>query len=388
MKILYYCQHVLGIGHFFRTLEICKALFKHEITLVTGGSPVKIAMPKHVKEIRLPGLMMDKSFKGLFSVEKNRDPEDVKKERKKILHNIFEKENPSLFLVELYPFGRKAFRFELDPVLKGIKDGSLSKCFVASSLRDILVEKKDTKAYENRVLKILNNYFDAVFIHSDPQILKLDETFSRVDDVKPEIIYTGFVTPKPGPDDRKKIRKKLGLDDDEKFIVASAGGGKVGWPLLKACPDAFNIIKNKIKCRLQIFTGPFMDDNRYKALLARENEYIKIDRFTDRFLFFLAGSDLSVSMGGYNTTMNIIASATPGIIWPFNQNREQRLRAERMAGPGNIKILDETEPEPERLACIMEECLFKKKKPDMKINLDGASNMAKWLDTWEKKLPK
>ena len=47
-------------------------------------------------------------------------------------------------MLELYPFGRKAFRFELDPVLEGIRDRSLGPCRVVCSLRDVLVEKKNT----------------------------------------------------------------------------------------------------------------------------------------------------------------------------------------------------------------------------------------------------
>ncbi len=37
MKILVYCQHVLGVGHFFRTLEICRALAGHDVVLVSGA---------------------------------------------------------------------------------------------------------------------------------------------------------------------------------------------------------------------------------------------------------------------------------------------------------------------------------------------------------------
>jgi predicted glycosyltransferase len=34
MKIACYCQHVLGIGHFHRSLEICKALAVHHDTVM------------------------------------------------------------------------------------------------------------------------------------------------------------------------------------------------------------------------------------------------------------------------------------------------------------------------------------------------------------------
>jgi len=65
MKIIVYCQHVLGIGHFFRTLEICRALYRHEVILVSGGPGVPAAVPDHLRVVRLPGLQMNREFKGL-----------------------------------------------------------------------------------------------------------------------------------------------------------------------------------------------------------------------------------------------------------------------------------------------------------------------------------
>jgi predicted glycosyltransferase len=44
MKIIQYCQHVLGIGHLFCSLEISRALSDHEVILITGGPPVDTNM--------------------------------------------------------------------------------------------------------------------------------------------------------------------------------------------------------------------------------------------------------------------------------------------------------------------------------------------------------
>jgi predicted glycosyltransferase len=49
MKIIQYSQHVLGIGHFMRSLEISRALSDHEVILVTGGVPVDTHLPKQKK---------------------------------------------------------------------------------------------------------------------------------------------------------------------------------------------------------------------------------------------------------------------------------------------------------------------------------------------------
>ena len=181
MKIIQYCQHVLGIGHLFRSLEISRALSDHEVILVTGGPRVATALPENVREVRLPDLQMNREFKGLFSSRGDASLDQIKEERQKRLFALFEREKPDIFLVELYPFGRKAFRFELDPVLQAIGNKELSACGVVCSVRDILVEKEDQFKHESRVVKTLNDHFDAVLVHADPGLAQLGETFDQFD---------------------------------------------------------------------------------------------------------------------------------------------------------------------------------------------------------------
>ena len=377
MKIIFYCQHVLGIGHFFRTRAICEKLIDHDVILVSGGDRPELPLPEHVRELRLPGLMMDKDFKNMFSKEKGEHIDAVKKKRQKILFRLFEESPPDVFMIELYPFGRKAFRFELDPILERVRDGSLRPCRVVCSLRDILVEKENAASHEEGVVKRLNRYFDTVFVHSDPEFFKLDATFSRLNDISVPIVYTGFVTPKPMPGSGKDLRTKLGIGDNDCFVVASAGGGKVGGEVLAAVAKAFASMPGD--CRLQMFTGPFLDEGLFSELKSFESPVICVDRFTPDFLPFLDAADLSVSMAGYNTSMNIMAAGTPALVWPFAQNREQRLRAERLARLGGLRILSDNDLVPERLAGLMRQMLEEKQRSGGVIDLDGAEKTAAWI---------
>ena len=219
MKVIIYCQHVLGLGHFFRTLEIARAMETFDVILVTGGGKVKVNLPDHVRHIALPGLMMDKNFTGLYSVDPQKSVEDVKLERQKQLLDLVKNENPDFLLIELYPFGRLAFRFELIPVLNFIKDNRRMNCKVVCSLRDILVERTDRLKYESRVVDALNNWFDAVLVHSDPPLIKLDSTFSRLDKIKIPLVYTGFVTPVPDKKKVKHFRKNLRLQRSVRLLI-------------------------------------------------------------------------------------------------------------------------------------------------------------------------
>jgi len=282
-------------------------------------------------------------------------------------------------LVELYPFGRKAFRFELDPVLDAIRNGDLPPCRVVCSLRDILVEKSDPAAYEKRVLKILNRWFDALLIHADPSLLRLDETFSRTADIQIPTVYTGFVTPKPASDARLRLRNELGLSADERLVVASVGSGSVGRELLRAVVDAFAFMDKKF--RFQVFTGPFMDADTVSYLQRFSGDRFRTEPFTPDFLSWLAAAELSVSMAGYNTCMNLMAAGVPALVWPFGQNREQRFRAGRLAAFGGLQILENDDLAPSRLATLMQDRASASRIP-ARIDLSGAENTARWIKEW------
>ena len=83
MKIIFYCQHVLGVGHLFRSLEICKALTGHEVLLISGGPQIQTPVPHHVRIVRLPELQMDTGFKGLFSSDPHTSLGQIKEKRQK-----------------------------------------------------------------------------------------------------------------------------------------------------------------------------------------------------------------------------------------------------------------------------------------------------------------
>ena len=382
MKIIYYCQHVLGMGHYFRSLEICKALVGHDVILVSGGMPMAAPTPAHVRVVALPDLHMDPDFSRFETADGALgNIDDIRRVRRRMLLDLVMSERPDVFMVELFPFGRKAFGFELKPVLAAVHDVKPRVTRVVCSLRDILVEKPDVQAYEERVVTLLNRWFDALLVHSDPGLVRLDETFSRLADIRIPVVYTGFVTPRPPPEDRIAIRRRLGVQDADMLIVASAGGGRVGFMLLDAAVCAVPMMTDAA-VRLQVFTGPFMEDAEVRKLEAMASGRVRISRFTPDFTAWLSAADLSISMAGYNTCMNIAAAGVRSLVWPFSQNREQRLRAEKIAAGGGMRILEDAELEPERLALLMTELLSDKTRPEYRVNLDGAAYTTGWIGGW------
>lgn len=383
MRILFYCQHVLGMGHLFRSLEICRALSRHTVDLVTGGPAFTAALPANVVLHRLPELGMDAQFRTLRAAPGAADLAAVRAARAERLMALFTQRRPDLFLLELYPFGRKAFAAEIDPVLEAVSGGRFSGCGVVSSVRDILVEKEHPEKHEARAVALLNRYFDAVLVHADPRLARLEETFGRLAEVRVPIVYTGLVAPLPPPGARERIRGLLGLPEGRPLVVASAGSGVVGRPLLEAVLQAFALLGPEAGARLAVFTGPLMPEADFAALRAAAPPGAEVARFTADFLSYLAAADLSVSMGGYNTSMNLLAARTPALVWPFGQNREQGLRARRLEALGALTRLADADLAPPRLARRMREALVAGRRPAAPVlDLGGAEATARWIEAW------
>ena len=110
---------------------------------------------------------------------------------------------------------------------------------------------------------------------------------------------------------------------------------------------------------------------------------VELTRFTTEFLSYLAAADISISMAGYNTCMNILAAGVPALVFPFAQNREQRIRGEKLAALGGLTLLNEEDLEPSRLASLMDDMLKKGKRPvAVPVDLSGAEESARWIENW------
>jgi predicted glycosyltransferase len=330
-----YSQHILGIGHFFRSMEIARALHGHEVMFVEGGDPLPdFTTPTHVRRFFLPPLMMDAEFKSMEG--RNGSLDEIKTERTRLFLEAFLDFAPQVLITELFPFGRRQFRFELMPVLRTIREQRMPTKIVCS-LRDILVEKDKQSEYEQWVLDILNTHYSLVLIHSDPRLISLPETFTQVDKISIPIRYTGFVT-RPLPAVRREPGKKV--------IAASSGGGKVGADLLAGTIMAVQSMPDQSVC-LRVFLGPFMEqgDQDFLAQLAKKDIRTTLHPFSSDFLAELMAAELSISMAGYNTCMDILNTGVKAIVYPFPQNREQTLRAKRLEGLELVKVIEALDPE-------------------------------------------
>jgi len=379
-RIFFYVQHLLGIGHLKRAAAVARALVEAgaSVDLVLGGAPVSGIAPAGARVVQLPpAIASDAQFTNLLDEAGNKVDESWKAQRKQTLLAAFEEAKPDIVLLEMYPFGRRQFRFELLPLLDRIA-GQYPKPLVAVSVRDILVDKgRMDRARE--AADIVKKHVDQVLVHGDPSLTRLDLTFPLAREIADKLTYTGFVVERP-------VAADPFADREDGEILVSAGGGAVGFPLLAAAIRAKRLTRHRQR-RWRIVTGANLPAADRKELdkLAVGDPGITIEGFRADFGSLLATCQLSVSQGGYNTIMELIATRCPSVVVPFAEGgeSEQTLRARMLVERQVLSMVD-----PEFLTAGTLAAAIDAVRPpaELALNLDGARQSAAGLiAAWKKR---
>jgi predicted glycosyltransferase len=374
-RVFFYVQHLLGIGHLKRAASIARALVDAgaQVDFVLGGAPVSGIAPAGVRVVQLPAaIASDAQFTNLLDARGNKVDERWKVKRKQALLDAFEEAKPDIVLLEMYPFGRRQFRFELLPLLDSAA-ALFPKPLVAVSVRDILVDKgRMDRARE--AADIVNKHVDRVLVHGDPKLTRLDLTFPLASDIAHRISYTGFVVERPA-----MIPGNPSADRDDGEILVSAGGGAVGFPLLAAAIRAKKLTRHRRR-RWRVVTGANLAAAERAELdkLAAGDPEIAIEGFRADFGRLLATCHMSISQGGYNTVMELIATRCPAVVVPFAEGgeSEQTLRARMLA---ERQVLSMVDPEFLTAGTLAAAIDGARAPAALELNLDGARQSASQL---------
>jgi predicted glycosyltransferase len=347
--LLFYCQHALGLGHLVRSLALAEAFAAtFDVVLLNGGRfPDGTSTPAGVRVVNLPPLGHDLGFH-LVSHDPRWTVEEAMSERRETILRELATSRPAVLLVELYPFGRKKFEFELLPLLDAVHALGSNRPRVVCSVRDILVgDRPDQAAHDERASLAANRYFDAILVHSDPLFARLDQTFRPATEMSVPIHYTGFVTNDSTP---ISIRPH----DRCRRVLVSAGGGMVGEPLFRVVAEAHRRWHAEVGLDTIALAGPFAPEPLWSWLQdqAAQLEGFSAVRYLPDLRMEMARSAVTVSQCGYNTTMDILRARVPAVVIPYAEGREdeQRQRAERLDALGVLRCLTQHDLDPDRLA--------------------------------------
>jgi predicted glycosyltransferase len=369
--LLFYCQHSLGMGHLVRALTLAETLTeKFTVVFLNGGRfPDNTTPPDGIEIINLPPLGMAED-NTLYSQDDRYSLAEAHALRRQMILTAFSEHRPQAIFIELFPFGRKKFAGELLPLLKAAKRSDTNP-IVLCSLRDIMVNaRKDQIRHDNRARWLVDRYFDAVLVHSDPKFASLEESFQPSKPLNKPVLYTGFVLPR-GEARQRNVRQRQ--------IIVSAGGGMVGTPLFQVAIKAQSILWDNLSLPMTIIAGPFLPESDWCQLQeqAKDRPGLTLHRYVPNMTDLLASHTISVSQCGYNTVMDLLKSGISALVVPFAQGQEdeQTNRAERLSRLGLLRSVAADKLDVERFVAEVEQLLHFTPN-SAALAMDGAAHSA------------
>ena len=369
-RVLFYVQHLLGIGHLKRAATLARALDAAglQVTFVSGGHAVPGLDVGGAKFVQLPPVRaIDVYFKILVDAEDNVIDDDFRARRRDLLLKAFRAAKHDVIITELFPFGRRQLRFELLPLLDEAR-AMTPRSRIVCSVRDILVEPDKPERVEE-MLERIERHYDLVMVHGDPKLISFDATFPLAHRIADRIRYTGYVV-----EERAAVaappRKRDG-------VIVSAGGGAVSEELLRAAMGARPLTRLK-DAPWRILCGHALPDVTYQALRADAAPGVIVERARPDFIALLRGTSLSISQGGYNTMMEVLATRTRAVVVPYagGLETEQTLRAGLLAERGALGVIDEKTISPATIAEAAEAALDRPAPESLGLDVGGGRKSA------------
>jgi predicted glycosyltransferase len=355
-RVLFHVQYLLGIGHLQRSLRIAEALVEAglAVTLVQGGPPVpEVARARGIDIVQLPPIRARDATFALVDEAGAAVDGELRAARRTALLEAFSAARPAAVVVEGFPFARRAFRFELDPLIAAARTAATP---VICSVRDIPTVRDDPARLAEIVTRVRDD-FAAVLVHGDADFIPFAAAFPAAPEIADRLRYTGYVTAEPSSAREGDEGKEEG---DQGGVLVSVGGGAMGRAFLEAALAARRAGCLVDRC-WHILAGASLGDTELMEIRRTVPDGVIVERFRRDFADLLRRCHVSVSQAGYNTVLDILSARARAVLVPFAAEREteQLIRAEHLARRGAAIVVREADLTPAGLAAAIERAAAK-----------------------------
>jgi predicted glycosyltransferase len=347
-RFLFYSNECVGLGHLRRCLRLARGLTEanpESSALIVTGSPAatSYSLPPRVDLVKLPALARDEEGHHLpdrLAV----DVDVVSRVRSQLAVTVASEFDPTVAVIDKTPLG---LRGELVPVLELLETRS---CRLVLGLRDVEdgAESLRRRWTQAGVREALERWYDAILVYGPRASLDaLDSLGWR--DLGIPVHHVGYVGPRMA--DRGPSDLPAG------YLLATAGGGVDGYPLLSQFVEALHL--RPLPCPAVVVAGPLMPGSELARLRERAAGLdVRVDQFRGDMDDVIAGARAVVSMAGYNTVSELLIAGKPGLIVPgLRPSREQTMRAEMLAASGMVHVLDPQTLDPEGMRAALDRLL-------------------------------
>ncbi|MEO9652500.1 MAG: glycosyltransferase [Roseobacter sp.] len=376
MNILIVVTHLLGTGHLSRALVLSRAFAQagEHVTLVSGGMPAPHLNTEGVTFVQLEPVRSDGvDFTRLLDANDALATADHMERRKRQLCTALNACAPDAIITELYPFGRRILAEEFTALLD-VAAALHPHPLICASVRDILAPpSKPAKALKTQ--DMIMRYFQAILVHSDPEVTPLEKSWPVTPEIAAKLRYTGFVAPPPA-----------GVSPDSHgagHILVSTGGGNVAETVYTTALDAATLAP---ELSWHLLVAGDNASARIKNLQQIAPDNVTVTLATPAFRQMLYHADALVSLCGYNTALDVLQSGAPAVFVPFDDGGEveQTLRAQALAALDGIEVIKSANLSPENLLNALQTIMATVKRTPRSKGLDGAPSTVKIVrELWE-----
>lgn len=338
LKVAMYSHDSVGLGHARRNRAIAHALAEH-LPALTGqqvsgfliaGHPdaTQDSLPDGWDWLVLPGY--SRVPDGYAARNLGFAVEELIDLRAAAVKAALEAVGPDLFIADRHPFG---VGDELRPALEMLRERHHTTTILG--MREVL----DTPSVVQQEWADIGGaeaaaaMYDAVWIYGDEAVHNPLHTGELPAVFTDRAYFTGYLS-KGRPVD-------TGEDAEVPYVLTVVGGGSDGGHIARAAaaaqvPDGH---------RHLIVTGPQMpgEDVIGTRALAAANpdaERVRVLRSASNVPALIKDAAAVVSMAGYNSLAEIMATTTPALVVPRNGRRaEQPMRAGDLAALGAVEVL-------------------------------------------------
>ncbi|AXH96346.1 glycosyltransferase family protein [Ornithinimicrobium avium] len=334
LRVVFYSHDSQGLGHFRRNRALAHSLSRRLPVLL--GRPVTgllingvagtsaSSVPEGFDVVTLPAVGKSGRSYGPRSLSVGLAA--VTSLRGSIVHATLSSFAPDLVVVDRHALGVGG---ELAPALADLR-ADRPGARVVLGLREVLDAPQTVAAEWDRTPpEVVRELFDEIWVYGDPRVHDLRRTGELPAALHDLVRYQGYLA-------HGRAEDPPGVDPDRPYLLTTAGGGSDGTALCLAAAAAPLPTGHSHL----VVTGPQMSDADHRRVERAAGPRTRVVRSVPDAAGLIRRAAATVSMAGYNTVTESLATTVPALLvpreWP---RREQLIRSHGLAAAGATDLL-------------------------------------------------
>lgn len=333
-RIAFYSHDTMGLGHIRRNMLLAQSVLQSypdmEVLLLSGvRESGAFKLPKGADSVTLPTYF--KTPQGQYVPRSlGKDTERLVNIRRQIIHAALDAFEPDIVVIDNVPRGAMN---ELDNVLPVLANKGVR---IVLGLRDIIDEPEAVRQQWSKLqnLEIIRLYFSDIWIYGDSRLFDFTKEYPFTQDIAEKLRYMGYLDQRH----RREYHSDTLPNIKFPYALCAVGGGQDGFQLAKAfmqasLPEGWQGL---------LITGALMPEEQRQQLyeMNLHRPEIQVLDFVTEPLRLMQNAECILSMGGYNTTTEILSLNKRALIVPrITPRKEQWIRASRLAEMGVVDCL-------------------------------------------------